>query len=109
MVSVELVGVTTKHTIIQLIQFVSVPVLAVILQCSMHNPIKTLIEANVRLNFLLRSGNLVFTLFLIMNTTEKLCLQWNDFRENITSSFKELRIDREFTDVTLACEDGQQI
>ena len=44
-----------------------------------------------------------------MNTTEKLCLQWNDFKENITSSFKELRIDREFTDVTLACEDGLQI
>ena len=44
-----------------------------------------------------------------MGTTEKLCLQWNDFKENITSSFKELRTDREFTDVTLACEDGQHI
>ena len=44
-----------------------------------------------------------------MNASEKLCLQWNDFGENITSSFKELREDRELTDVTLACEDGQQI
>ena len=44
-----------------------------------------------------------------MGTAEKLCLQWNDFKENITSSFKELRANREFTDVTLACEDGQQI
>ena len=44
-----------------------------------------------------------------MTSTEKLCLQWNDFKENITSSFRELREDREFTDVTLACEDGQQI
>ena len=44
-----------------------------------------------------------------MSTTEKLCLQWNDFQENITFSFRELRKDREFTDVTLACEDGQQI
>ena len=44
-----------------------------------------------------------------MVSVEKLCLQWNDFKENITSSFKELREDREFTDVTLACEDGQQI
>ena len=38
---------------------------------------------------------------------EKLCLQWNDFRENISSAFEGLRKDKEFTDVTLACEDGQ--
>ena len=44
-----------------------------------------------------------------MNASEKLCLQWNDFEKNITSSFKELKDDTEFTDVTLACEDGQQI
>ena len=44
-----------------------------------------------------------------MTAMEKLCLQWNDFKENITSSFRELREDRDFTDVTLACEDGQQI
>ena len=43
------------------------------------------------------------------SSSEKLCLQWNDFKENITSSFKELREDIDFTDVTLACEDGQQI
>ena len=42
------------------------------------------------------------------SSSEKLCLQWNDFKENITSSFKELREDRDFTDVTLACEDGAQ-
>ena len=41
--------------------------------------------------------------------TEKLCLQWNDFHDNIRASFKELREDKDFTDVTLACEDGQQI
>ena len=45
----------------------------------------------------------------MMSTTEKLFLQWNDFQENITFSFRELRKDREFTDVTLACENGQQI
>ena len=44
-----------------------------------------------------------------MTSMEKLCLQWNDFKENITSSFRELREDREFTDITLACEDGQLI
>ena len=42
-------------------------------------------------------------------SSEKLCLKWNDFAENILSGFKELRNDKEFTDVTLACEDGQQI
>ena len=41
--------------------------------------------------------------------SEKLCLQWNDFNENVSSSFGKLRYDKEFTDVTLACEDGQQM
>merc|ERR1711936_1052034 len=40
---------------------------------------------------------------------EKLCLQWNDFQTNLTSAFGDLREDKEFTDVTLACEDGQQV
>ena len=43
------------------------------------------------------------------NFDEKLCLQWNDFRENVSSAFRDLRMDKEFTDVTLACEDGQQV
>ena len=46
---------------------------------------------------------------MAMDSSEKLRLQWNDFKENITSSFKELREDKEFSDVTLACQDGQQI
>merc|ERR1712150_56598 len=40
---------------------------------------------------------------------EKLCLKWNDFQENVISAFGTLREDREFADVTLACEDGQQV
>ena len=36
-------------------------------------------------------------------------MQWNDFRENVGSAFGDLREDKEFTDVTLACEDGQQV
>ena len=43
------------------------------------------------------------------NFNETLCLQWNDFRENVSSAFGDLRDDNEFTDVTLACEDGQQV
>ena len=41
--------------------------------------------------------------------SEKLCLQWNSFKENVNSAFGRLRGDKEFTDVTLACEDGQQV
>ena len=41
--------------------------------------------------------------------SEKLCLQWNDFKENVNNAFGRLRDDKDFTDVTLACEDGQQL
>ena len=41
--------------------------------------------------------------------SEKLCVQWIDFKENAKSSFGNLREDNDFTDVTLACEDGKQI
>ena len=41
------------------------------------------------------------------NVDERLFLQWNDFNESVTSAFGDLREDKEFTDVTLACEDGQ--
>ena len=40
---------------------------------------------------------------------EKLCLQWNTFQNNISSAFRDLRDDKHFADVTLACEDGPQI
>ena len=41
--------------------------------------------------------------------SEKLCLQWNDFKENVNSAFGTLRNDKDFTDVTLACDDGHQM
>ena len=40
---------------------------------------------------------------------EKLCFQWNDFNDNVKSSFKSLRENGDFADVTLACEDGKQV
>ena len=46
---------------------------------------------------------------MMQRSDEKLCLQWNDFRDNVSSAFGDLRDDKEFTDVTLACEDGQQV
>ena len=41
--------------------------------------------------------------------SEKLCLQWNEFKENVIFAFGSLREDNNFADVTLACEDGQQV
>ena len=40
--------------------------------------------------------------------SEKLCLKWNDFHDNIKTAFESLRKDKNFTDITLACEDGKQ-
>ena len=42
-------------------------------------------------------------------STENLCLKWNDFQERTLTSFKQLRDDKDFTDVTLASEDGCQV
>jgi hypothetical protein len=38
---------------------------------------------------------------------EKFCLRWNDFEKNINTSFKSLREDKDFFDVTLACGNSQ--
>jgi len=42
-----------------------------------------------------------------MGSTEKFCLRWNDFESNISVAFRELREEKDFFDVTLACEDSQ--
>merc|ERR1711892_1630645 len=39
--------------------------------------------------------------------SEKFCLRWNDFEKNISSAFRELRGDKDFFDVTLACGNEQ--
>jgi len=39
--------------------------------------------------------------------SEKFCLRWNDFETNISIAFRELRDDKDFFDVTLACDDEQ--
>ena len=41
--------------------------------------------------------------------SEKLSLQWNDFKENAVNAFGSLKEDKDFTDVTLVCEDGKQV
>ena len=40
--------------------------------------------------------------------TEKFLLNWTKFHENIGESYKELREDTNFSDVTLACDGNQQ-
>jgi len=50
-------------------------------------------------------GTLVFT----MAGAEKFCLKWNDFESNISDAFKDLREQKDFFDVTLACDDNSQI
>ena len=42
-------------------------------------------------------------------SSEKICLNLNDFQQNVTKSFKYMRDDSDFCDVTLASEDNQQI
>ena len=41
--------------------------------------------------------------------SEKLCLKWNDFQENIKNGFGSLREENDFADVTLVCGDGEQV
>ena len=44
-----------------------------------------------------------------MHSSERLCLQWNAFKENVTSAFGRLREDNDFSDVTLVSKDGKQV
>ena len=41
--------------------------------------------------------------------SEKYCLKWNEFEENIRNSFKSFRSEGKLFDVTLASDDGHQI
>ena len=43
-----------------------------------------------------------------MQGSEKLCLKWNDFQQNINSTIRGLKSDTDFADVTLVCDDGTQ-
>ena len=43
-----------------------------------------------------------------MASSEKLCLQWNEFPKIVRSAFEDLRTDNNLTDVTLVSSDGKQ-
>jgi len=40
-------------------------------------------------------------------TAEKFCVQWNEFEKDISSAFRHIREDKDFFDITIACEDDQ--
>ena len=44
-----------------------------------------------------------------MTSSEKFCLKWNDFQQNISTAYKDIRDNADFSDVTLMCEDDQQV
>ena len=41
--------------------------------------------------------------------SEKLCFQRNEFQDFIKGAFRNIRVNDDFADVTLACEDGEQV
>ena len=43
------------------------------------------------------------------NSLEKLCVRWDDFRENIVSSYREFHSSSDFSDMTLVCDDNRQV
>ena len=40
---------------------------------------------------------------------DKFCLKWNDFQQNIISSYNGLRTELDYSDVTLVCENDHHI
>ena len=41
--------------------------------------------------------------------SETFCLQWNEFKPNAFSMLSSARENKEYVDLTLACEDGQRM
>merc|ERR1712215_574574 len=46
-------------------------------------------------------------LSIIMGANEKFCLRWNDFENNISLAFREIREEKDFFDCTLSCGSRQ--
>ena len=42
-----------------------------------------------------------------METTGNFCLEWKDYKDNVSSAFRELRAESNFVDVTLGCSDAK--
>ena len=65
----------------------------------------------VRLNILLsdRKKGIIKRSYKVrsMSSTEKFCIQWNDFEANLSTAFRDMKDEKDFTDVTLVCADQQ--
>jgi len=44
-----------------------------------------------------------------MGGADKFCLKWNDYEQNLNQAFIEIRESNDFLDVTLVCEDNEQM
>ena len=44
-----------------------------------------------------------------MSTSQKICLNWGYFQNNLNASFGSLKVNKEFSDVTLVCGQGKQV
>ena len=64
---------------------------------------------NLYLIFLVKTIAFVAQQTSLIEMCEKLCLQWNDYQENIKGAFSLFREDTDFNNVTLVCQDGQQV
>ena len=53
--------------------------------------------------------NLTFKHQSMMGSSEKFCLKWNDFQDNVTKSFSKLRQESGLFDVTLVGSDQKQL
>ena len=45
----------------------------------------------------------------VMTTLKKLHLKWGDFQKNLNATVEDLRKKEDFADVTLACEDREEV
>ena len=66
---------------------------------------KSRVLASVRMPPLELTHHISQSPLLNIEMSEKLFLQWNDLQDKSKGAFENLRDDKDFTDVTLACED----
>jgi len=44
-----------------------------------------------------------------MASSGRFCLRWNDFVNNVSTAFRDILVEKDFFDVTLACDDSSQV
>ena len=52
---------------------------------------------------------IILSIIITVKMSEKLHLRWNEFQNSISETFGKLRADTDYSDVTLACGDGEHI